>query len=386
MKTGTYHLPAAFETFAEGRQTGFLKVKEIKEKGGAVAGTFCAFTPLEILTAAGVHSVSLCGMSEETIPAAERDLPQNLCPLIKSSYGFAVSDKCPYTYFADIIVGETTCDGKKKMYELLSQLKDLYVIQLPQGVDRTYALPMFRREVACFARYIQERFSVEITDKKLREAADYHNRLRKAKCRLMELQKQDPPPMSGLELYRFLEGTGFSFSPETLVDAIETFIQQVERQYAQDKGKLPTGRKRILVTGCPAGGVIDKLAGSIENNGGVVVCYENCGGIKPMRLQVDTTADNILDAIADSYMDIGCPVMSPNIHREAMLPKLVSEFRADGVIDVILQACHPYSVERRAMERLCNRHGTPYMALETDYSQVDRGQIETRIAAFIEQL
>jgi benzoyl-CoA reductase/2-hydroxyglutaryl-CoA dehydratase subunit BcrC/BadD/HgdB len=101
---------------------------------------------------------------------------------------------------------------------------------------------------------------------------------------------------------------------------------------------------------------------------------------------VDTAADNILDAIADQYMDIGCPVMSPNVRREAMLPNLVSEFRADGVIDVILQACLPYSVERRAMKRLCDRHGTPYMALETDYSQTDKGQIETRIAAFIEQL
>ena len=386
MTAEIYHLPDAFETFAEGRRSGFLKVKEIKEKGGFVAGTFCAFTPLEILTAAGVYSVSLCGMSEETIPAADRDLPQNLCPLIKSSYGFAVSDKCPYNYFAHIIVRETTCDGKKKMYELLGRLKELYVIQLPQGVNRASALPMFRGEVARFAQYVQERFGTEITDKKLREAADYHNRLRRAKCRLMELQKQDPPPMSGLELYRFLEGTGFRFSPEALVDEIEAFIEQIEAKYAQDKDKLPSGRKRLLVTGCPAGGVIDKLTDSIENNGGVVVCYENCGGVKPARLRVDTAADNILDAIADQYMDIGCPVMSPNVRREAMLPNLVSEFRADGVIDVILQACLPYSVERRAMKRLCDRHGTPYMALETDYSQTDKGQIETRIAAFIEQL
>ena len=85
-----------------------------------MAGTFCTFTPLEILDAAGMLAVSLCGMSAETIPAAEVDLPRNLCPLIKSSYGFYVSDKCPYTYFSDLVVGETTCDGKKKMYELMS--------------------------------------------------------------------------------------------------------------------------------------------------------------------------------------------------------------------------------------------------------------------------
>lgn len=110
----TRELPAQFEAFGAARQNGFLKVKAIKEAGGLVAGTFCTFTPLEILDAAGFCPVSLCGMSDETIPAAEAHLPKNLCPLIKSSYGFAVSDKCPYTYFADLIVGETTCDGKKR--------------------------------------------------------------------------------------------------------------------------------------------------------------------------------------------------------------------------------------------------------------------------------
>ena len=110
-----FDLPAAFEAFADARKAGFLKVKAAKEQGKRVAGCFCAFTPLEILDAAGLLTVSLCGMSPETIPAAETQLPRNLCPLIKSSYGFYLTDKCPYTYFADLIVGETTCDGKKKM-------------------------------------------------------------------------------------------------------------------------------------------------------------------------------------------------------------------------------------------------------------------------------
>lgn len=123
--------------FGEARQKGFLKVKNIKDNGGKVAGVFCTFTPLEILDAAGFTPVSLCGMSGETIPAAEAHLPKNLCPLIKSSYGFAVSDKCPYTYFSDIIVGETTCDGKKKMYELLNEIRPTYILHLLRASGRT---------------------------------------------------------------------------------------------------------------------------------------------------------------------------------------------------------------------------------------------------------
>ena len=69
-------LPKQFEEFGEARQKGFLKVKNIKDNGGKVAGVFCTFTPLEILDAAGFTPVSLCGMSGETIPAAEA-LPAN---------------------------------------------------------------------------------------------------------------------------------------------------------------------------------------------------------------------------------------------------------------------------------------------------------------------
>ena len=71
-------LPKQFEDFGEARQKGFLKVKNIKDNGGKVAGVFCTFTPLEILDAAGFTPVSLCGMSGETIPAAEAHLPKNL--------------------------------------------------------------------------------------------------------------------------------------------------------------------------------------------------------------------------------------------------------------------------------------------------------------------
>ena len=72
-------------------------MKAAKESGRKVARYFCTYTPLEVLDAAGLLSVSLCGMSNETSPAAETVLPKNLCPLIKSSYGFAITDKCPYT-------------------------------------------------------------------------------------------------------------------------------------------------------------------------------------------------------------------------------------------------------------------------------------------------
>jgi benzoyl-CoA reductase/2-hydroxyglutaryl-CoA dehydratase subunit BcrC/BadD/HgdB len=107
-------LPEVFEQFSDARQKGFLTVMELKEQGIPLVGTYCTFMPQEIAMAAGAVVVSLCSTNDETIEEAEKDLPRNLCPLIKSSYGFGKTDKCPYFYFSDLVVGETTCDGKKK--------------------------------------------------------------------------------------------------------------------------------------------------------------------------------------------------------------------------------------------------------------------------------
>ena len=379
-------LPIQFNDYGEGRKNGFLKAKAVKEAGGRIAGTFCAFTPVEILEAAGFLPVSLCGSSNETIPDAEEHLPKNLCPLVKSSYGFAVSDKCPYTYFADLIVGETTCDGKKKMYELLGKLKEMYVLQLPQSVDIPSAKDIWVKELHRFRLFLEERFNIVITDDVLREASKLRNRFRQAKCTMMEMQKLNPPPISGGELYKFFEGSDFKFNLNTSIADMEELTQKTLEEYNKKEHKADNVTKRILITGCPIGGVAEKTITAIEENGGVVVCFENCGGIKPARSRIDTENENIMEAIAEHYLNIGCSVMTPNVHRMQMLPELLDEFKVDGVIDIILQACHTYNIETNTIHRLCKEHGTPYMSLETDFSHSDNGQLVTRIAAFIEML
>ena len=89
-------LPEVFSEFSEMRQKSFMAAYELKQKNIPFVGTFCTYFPQEIAMAMGACVVGLCSTSDETIPDAEKDLPRNLCPLIKSSYGFAKTDKCPY--------------------------------------------------------------------------------------------------------------------------------------------------------------------------------------------------------------------------------------------------------------------------------------------------
>lgn len=381
-----FELPKTFDEFVDARKAGFMKVKEFKENGGKIAGCLCSYTPSELMDAAGVATVGLCGTSNETIPDAEKVLPKNLCPLIKSTYGFAYSQKCPYTYFADMIIGETTCDGKKKMYELLNELKETYVLHLPQSQERAYAKDIWYEELLLLKKRLEEKFGVEITDDNLRAAAKKRNRLRKALCDMYELQANCPPAMKGTEMMLALQQGTFTFDVDQQIANIEAKVEKAKKAYEDGECPIPKSAKRVLLTGCPSAGVIQKVGTVIENNGGVIVCLDDCGGERTNKLMIDENAENILRAISDRYLEINCSVMTSNDKRLENTKKMIEKYKVDGVVEVVLQACHTFNVEAAKMGRMVEELGVPYMKLETDYSPTDSGQIETRIAAFIEML
>lgn len=379
-------LPSNYDEFVEARKEGFIKAKKYKETGKILAGGLCSYLPVEILVAAGISTIGLCGTSNETIPDAEQVLPKNLCPMVKSTYGFALSGKCPFTYFSDIIVGETTCDGKKKMYELLGEMKEVYILQIPQNPTRCTSGDFWYNEVKLFKRKIEERFGVEITEEMLRLAVKRQNRLRRAMIDLYEIQQMIPPVMKGTQIMLALQQTTFTFDLDEQISNVEKLVETAKSEYEAGKRPVSIKAKRILITGCPSGGLIQKVGMSIENNGGVIVCVDDCSGERTNRLTIDENADDILRAISDRYLQVNCAVMSPNENRIESIKENIEKYNVDGVIEIILQACHTFNIEAVKTQRAISDMGVPYLRLETDYSEIDTGQIDTRIAAFIEML
>ena len=58
---------------------------DAKKQGRPVVGTFCVFVPEELILAAGGVCVGLCGGSQGSVPDAEKTLPRNICPMVKSA-------------------------------------------------------------------------------------------------------------------------------------------------------------------------------------------------------------------------------------------------------------------------------------------------------------
>ena len=375
-------LPDIFEEFAEQKKESFLRVKECKDQHIPVIGAYCSYFPRELATAMGAVPVGLCSSSEETVQIAESILPKNVCPLIKSSYGFAVSDRCPYYHFSDLVVGETTCDGKKKMYEMMAEFKDVFIMELP-NIQSEKGLRLWREEIIRLKDYMEEKFQVVISDEDVRRAIRQENRRRKALKRLYEVMKLEPVPIKGMDLLNVLYGSKYRLDTDQVAEDINLLTDRILEEYNPDPGKKR--RPRILITGCPIGGDSVKIVKAIE--GGVVVAFENCTGAKVIDKFVDEEDPDIYGAIARKYFYIGCAIMTPNDNRIELLGRMIDEFRADGVVEMILSGCHSVHMESISVRNFVSEEKhIPYIDVVTDYSQGDIGQLNTRMSAFIEML
>jgi len=357
-----------------------------KSQGRPVVGIMCEFTPREIILAAGAVPVCLCGGSAETIPAAEQFLPANLCPLIKSTFGYHVTGKNPFLQWADLVVAETTCDGKKKMFELMGATKPMYVLELPQKADDDGAFEHWAQEVRKLQQYLEQRFQTHITDEKLRDACRRMNRERRLRRQLAALMTRDPPPLTGRQLIEF----------KSIISGIESDLQQYERaleifsHYAEQKSPPIPQRKskiRVLLTGVPLVRGAERVLELIENAGAVVVAVENCTGLKPILDDVDLDEADTLRAIARKYYHLPCSVMTLNTRRFDMLRSLVAKFRPHCIIELVWQACLTYDIESFHIRKLVEEElKLPYLKITTDYSPSDSARISARVEALFETI
>lgn len=377
-------LPDIFESFNDARKQGFLTMKEEKDKGRKVVGTFCTYTPRELIYAADAMSVSLCSTSDETVPDAEKVLPKNLCPLVKSSYGFAITDKCPYMYFSDMIIGETTCDAKKKMYELLGEIKDTHVMQLPHSKNN-FSMALWKNELIELVKKLEEKFDVKITEDKIKDAIKLCNEERKAIKEFLNLAKLNPSPIKGSDMHEALHSSNFKFDRKLYINEIKSLTNSLKEKYDSGETPFKKGTPRILITGCPTGGLVDKIVKQLEEAGSSVVCFENCVGTKNFEMLVDENKEPI-DAIAERYLNIPCSIMTPNDGRMDRIKEYIKDYSVDGVVDVTLTACHTYAIETEKVRRAVEGCGKSYLAIETNYSNSDSGQLKTRLEAFVEML
>lgn len=358
-----------------------------QEEGKKVFGTFCVYVPDELIFAANAIATGLCGGSQFWVPGGEKVLPTNTCPLIKASVGARLDRTCPFFRIADMYIGETTCDGKKKAWEILGEDVPVHVMDLPQ-MKREKDIKAWAEEIKELKKVIEEFTGNKVTAESLSESIKLINNKRKALSRLYECRKADKVPISGRDAL-VISQIAFYDDPARFTQMTNKLCDELEQRIKDGVSVVKEGTKRILLTGTPLAVPNWKLHNIIETSGAVVVCEEMCTGTRYFENLVDetkTTIDEQIDALANRYMGINCACFTPNTGRIDDIIRLAKEYKVDGVIDVNLKFCSLYDVEGYTVEKALKEACIPVMGIETDYTDNDAEQLRTRIGAFIEMI
>ena len=360
---------------------------EHQKTGGKIFGTFCVYVPDEVVFAAGAIATGLCGGSQFWVPGGEKVLPANTCPLIKASVGARLDKTCPFFMIADMFVGETTCDGKKKAWEILAQDVPIHVIDIPQ-MKREKDIAAYQQEILDFIQVVEEFTGNKITPEALGESIKLINNKRKALQRIYNTRKVSPVPISGKDALLVTQ-IAFYDDPARCAEMGNKLAEELEERINRQEGVFPADAPRILITGTPMAIPNWKLHHIIESAGAAVVVEELCTGTRYFENLVDesaTTIEGQVKALAERYMKTNCACFTPNPGRVDDIIRLAREYKVDGIIDTNLQFCNLYSTESYLIKQALDEIGLPIMHIETDYSENDYEQLRTRVEAFLEIL
>ena len=281
-------------------------IESRKESGHGVVGIYCGYAPIELIQALGLVPAVLCAFSQNPIAAAEEILPANLCPLIKSSFGFIQEGSCPFYNLSSAVIAETTCDGKKKMFELIADIKPTFVMDLPSLPDTDDARDRWASMIRNLRTFLETTFSCSTTDDCIEQSIAATNRKNRLMQEIFDYAALQPPLITWQELYDI----GYLALPATgdyVIPILENLLAKLAARKQQGWSHVCADAPRLLVTGCPVGGDATKVFTLIEEAGGVVVAPDACTGMKAFMGDIAENSGDPIGAIAARYLDIRAP-------------------------------------------------------------------------------
>ena len=367
-----------------------LRIHELvehKKKGGTVVGTFCVYVPEDVILAAGGVPVGLCAGADFAVADSDGLIPRNTCPLIRASLGFKMNRTCPYIQASDFVVGETTCDGKKKMFEVMAEQHPTYIMEVPQK-KTTAARDLFISEVKTFLDKMESESGRNISAGQLAEATRKLEAKKAALRRLHAARKADPTPISGLDAL-LVSQISFYDDIDRFTSKVNELADEVEARATDGQGAFAKATPRILFAGTPIPLPDWKLHSIVESSGAAIVGEESCVGSRYYTTVTPTndgTLEGQLNAISDRLLGTHCACFTPNTERVGDIVEMARDYKADGVIHYALAFCQTYSAEAMKVEKALKAEGIPVMSLESDFSANDAGQLQTRVQAFVEMI
>jgi len=364
------------------------EIRSLKKKNIKIIGTFCNFVPEELIYAAGAIPIRLCSGCHDAIGIAEETFPRDSCPLIKASLGTAVADQ-PYFNLCDAIILPATCDGKKKLGELLNNYKTVWMLDLPQSKERTISKKYWLSEIRILKKRLEDLTGKKIKRKNLKNVIKLLHQRYDVVRDLMEIRKSEFPVILGSDFF-IVSQAAFFDDISRWIDMTKQLIEELNENIKNKKTVKPRESVRLLLSGAPIIIPNFKIPLMIEMFDAFITIDETCAGSQFMYDSVEVDEYNMLemiDAISERYlMPSVCPCFIKAEDRIDKILDMIQEYKIDGVIYHTLRLCLLFDVESIKIRDTMEERGMPFLYLNTDYSKEDIGQLRTRIEAYVEIL
>lgn len=349
-----------------------------KRTGGKVIGSFCSYTPEEIIHASGALPYRIFG-TKENISLADAHLQTYSCSLVRGGLEDALKGNLS---FLDGTVFPHTCDSIQRLSDIwrLNAGFPLHIdIVLPVKLNTDSARAYMTDVMVKFRRDLENGFGITITDEKLKSSIELYNQIRKSMMTLYALRSDHPDVLTGSDMYAVIRSAMVMDRHEFLKNLTLLLSELKVLSHKKDT------RKRIIL----AGGICNHpdFYAMLEDVGGVVVWDDLCTGTRFFSGTIDTTGEPVT-AIAERYFDrIVCPAKHSSLtDRGKYLSHIVKEKDARGVIFIYLKFCDPQSFDYPYMKDYIDKVGMPHMLLEVEERLPAEGQLRTRLETFVEML
>ena len=347
------------------------------------AGYFCAYTPPEVLNAAGLrHARLFKAGSPEIVSQGERYTQSVFCDFSKSCIGgFEPQGGDPFYHAVDKLYTFHTCASMKRATEVIERFVPTKLLNLPRLRNEPASREFFRDEISHYRDDVAELAGRPVTDAEVSAQIVLYNKVRALLRSFSALRKRPNPPLTGRDFLELVRGY-YYLPPLTLLEVYGKLYRKLAR--LRDNGDRPV---RLMISGSIMADGDRRLVELIEQEiGARVVVEDHCTGFKPFAHTLPEEGDPF-QALANGYLDQApCARMKPLDDSLDFSSGLAEEYGVDGVVYVYLKFCACYGVSKlEFIERLQGR-GIPVLEISSDYSQSDHGQLKTRVEAFIEVL
>ena len=350
-------------------------------------GIYCNMIPYELINAFGARAIRLGCWNPAAVPVGEEIITGDVCPLVKGSIGMML---CPGSLSSecDCFVLPTSCDAKKKLGEILSDYKPVFMLNLPAEQNSYLYLDQTAKELERLSDFLGRTLGHKMDKSLLREEMRLANKRSSLIREISKLRIERPDILSIRDLFIIIQSS-YAGVP---LDEWNAEMQMIHEWYSKEM-QTPAGKRkkiRLVLTGAPIIWPNFKVLAVIEESDSVIVADTLCTGMQSCNdpsAGDESSVKYMLRSLAMKYIFGSiCPCFISQSTKLNRLMDLVKETSSRGVVNHALRLCQLCDLENYRLHQILKKNNIPLLDVRTDYSLEDTEQLRIRVEAFLETL